>query len=84
MGRPVQPPRQLDGADHPKARPRDLFLPNNKELAFTTNKLDDPKLVEQLEAQKVKFHADPQSRWLTDIVGWMLPLLVLVCGLFSV
>ena len=40
--------------------------------------MDDPKLVEQLEAQKVKFHAEVQSRWLTDLLSWMLPLLVLV------
>ncbi len=52
--------------------------PNNKETGFTTNKLDDPKLVEQLEQQRVKFHADPQSRWLTDLLSWVLPLLVLV------
>src|SRR5437867_1214830 len=52
--------------------------PNDKETEFTTNKVEDPKLVEQLEAQKVKFHADPQSRWLADILGWVLPLLVLV------
>ena len=52
--------------------------PNDKETEFTTNKVDDPKLVEQLEAQKVKFHADPQSRWLADILSWVLPLLVLV------
>ena len=35
--------------------------PNNKEVGFTTNKVDDPKLVEQLQAQKVKFHGDPQT-----------------------
>jgi cell division protease FtsH len=52
--------------------------PNNKEVGFTTNKVDDPKLVEQLQEQRVKFHADPQSRWLTDLLSWMLPLLVLV------
>ena len=51
---------------------------NNKETAFTVNKVDDPKLVEQLEAQKVKFHAEVQNRWLTDLLSWMLPLLVLV------
>jgi cell division protease FtsH len=52
--------------------------PNNKELPFTTNKVDDPKLVEQLVEQKVKFHADPQSRWLTEVLGWVLPLLIIV------
>src|SRR5436190_10839753 len=56
--------------------------PNNRELPFTTNKLDDPKLVEQLEARKIKFHADPQSRWLTELIGWMLPLLIIV-GLWT-
>ena len=52
--------------------------PNNREVPFTANKVDDPKLVEQLQAQKVKFHGDPSGRWLTDMLTWMLPLLVLV------
>src|SRR5262245_45580078 len=56
--------------------------PSDKEREFTTNKVDDPKLVEQLEAQKVKFHADPQSRWLAEILSWVLPLLVLI-GLWT-
>jgi len=52
--------------------------PDNKEKAFTTNKVDDPKLVEQLEAQKVKFHAEIQNRWLGEILTWLLPLIILV------
>jgi cell division protease FtsH len=52
--------------------------PDNKETAFTTNKVDDPKLVEQLEAQKVKFHAEIQNRWLGEILTWLLPLIILV------
>jgi cell division protease FtsH len=55
---------------------------HDREKEFTTNKVDDPKLVENLEAQKVKFHADPQNRWLADILSWVLPLLVLV-GLWT-
>jgi cell division protease FtsH len=51
---------------------------DNKEIAFTTNKVDDPKLVEQLVANKVKFKAEPQSRWLNEVVGWILPLIILV------
>jgi cell division protease FtsH len=52
--------------------------PDNKEVSFSANKVDDPKLVEQLEAQKVKFHAEPQNRWLTEVLGWVLPLIVIV------
>ena len=39
---------------------------DNKQVAFTTVRVDDPKLVEQLEAQKVRFSASSQSRWLTE------------------
>jgi cell division protease FtsH len=52
--------------------------PNNQEAPFTTNKVEDDRLVEQLEAQDVRFHAEPQNRWLTEILGWMFPLLLLV------
>ena len=75
------------GPDHrgrssePTRSTASTWTPNNKETAFTVNKVDDPKLVEQLEAQKVKFHAEPQNRWLTDLLSWVLPLLVLVGAL---
>ncbi len=51
---------------------------DNKSVNFNAYKVDDPKLVEALEAQKVKFSAEPQNRWLTDVLSWVLPLVLLV------
>ncbi len=52
---------------------------DNNQVAFTTVHVDDPKLVEQLEAQKVRFSGEMQSRWLTDVLlGWVLPLILIV------
>jgi cell division protease FtsH len=57
--------------------------PSDKETNFTTLRVDDPDLVKQLTAQKVKFEGEVATRWVTDLLSWMLPLLVLV-GLWSV
>jgi cell division protease FtsH len=50
--------------------------------AFTTTRLEDPKLVEQLEAQKVRFSGEPQNRWMTEVLSWVLPFLLIV-GLWT-
>jgi cell division protease FtsH len=50
--------------------------------AFTTTRVDDPKLVEDLDAHHVKYTGEISSRWLPDLLSWMLPLLLLV-GLSS-
>ncbi|HUL74677.1 MAG TPA: ATP-dependent zinc metalloprotease FtsH [Vicinamibacterales bacterium] len=55
---------------------------DGNQQAFTTVHVDDPKLVEQLEAQKVRFSGEVQSRWLTDVLGWVLPF-VLIIGLYA-
>jgi cell division protease FtsH len=55
---------------------------NVGEEAFTTVRVDDPKLVEKLEAQKVKFAGDKESQWLTDVIGWVLPF-ALIIGIWT-
>jgi cell division protease FtsH len=45
---------------------------------FTTTRIEDPKLVEDLEAAQVKFTGDVASRWLPEILGWVIPLLLVV------
>ncbi|HXE79165.1 MAG TPA: ATP-dependent zinc metalloprotease FtsH, partial [Vicinamibacterales bacterium] len=47
-------------------------------LEFTTTRIEDPKLVEDLEAHGVKFTGEAVSRWLPEILGWVIPLLLLV------
>jgi cell division protease FtsH len=56
--------------------------PSDKETSFTTLRVEDPDLVKQLTAQKVKFQGEVATRWITDLLSWVLPLLLLV-GLWS-
>jgi cell division protease FtsH len=46
--------------------------------AFTTTRIEDPKLVEELEANGVKFSGEVVSRWLPEILSWVVPLLLLI------
>ncbi len=59
-----------DGGSDPKSR------------AFMTTRVEDPKLVEDLESHKVKFTGEVASRWLPDLLSWILPL-VLIIGISS-
>jgi cell division protease FtsH len=45
---------------------------------FVTTRIEDPKLVEDLEAHKVKFSGETVSRWLPEVLGWIIPLVLLV------
>jgi cell division protease FtsH len=45
---------------------------------FTTTRVEDPKLTEELENHGVKYTGEILSRWLPDLLGWVLPLLFLV------
>jgi cell division protease FtsH len=38
----------------------------------------DPKLVEQLEAKKVQFKGEVQSRWVAELLSWVLPILLIL------
>ena len=49
-----------------------------KARAFLTTRVEDPKLVEDLQAHKVKFTGEVSSRWLPDLLSWVLPLLLIV------
>jgi cell division protease FtsH len=46
--------------------------------AFTVNRVEDPKLAEDLEAKGVKFTGEPMNRWLPDLLGWLIPVLFIV------
>jgi cell division protease FtsH len=46
--------------------------------AFSTTRIDDPKLVEELEAHGVKYSGEVVSRWLPEVLSWVVPLLLLV------
>ncbi len=46
--------------------------------AFTTARIEDPKLVDELDARCVKYTGEVTNRWLTDALGWVFPVLLLV------
>src|SRR5512137_890173 len=50
--------------------------------AFVATRVEDPKLVEELEQRKVKYTGETANRWLPELIGWILPLLLIV-GLMS-
>ena len=45
---------------------------------FTTTRVEDAKLTEELEAQQVKYTGEAVSRWLPEILGWVIPLVFFV------
>jgi cell division protease FtsH len=55
---------------------------DEKARAFLTTRVDDPKLVEELERRRVKYSGEVVSRWLPELLGWVLPLLLII-GLSS-
>src|SRR5262249_32974059 len=56
----------------------------NQTKQFTTTRVDDPKLTEELEAHGVKYTGELANRWLGEILGWIIPLVFFVglWGLF--
>jgi cell division protease FtsH len=45
---------------------------------FTTTRVEDPKLTEELEARQVKYTGEVVNRWLPEVLGWIIPLLFFV------
>ncbi|HXI27726.1 MAG TPA: ATP-dependent metallopeptidase FtsH/Yme1/Tma family protein, partial [Vicinamibacterales bacterium] len=45
---------------------------------FTTVRVEDPKLTEELEAKNVKYNGEIVNHWLPDLLGWIIPLVFLV------
>jgi cell division protease FtsH len=46
--------------------------------AFEAVRVEDPKLTELLEAQKVRYTGQVSNAWLTELVGWVFPVLLIV------
>jgi len=44
---------------------------------FSTTRIADPKLVEEMDAASVKYSGELVSRWLPEVLGWVLPMLLL-------
>ncbi|MEO6408877.1 MAG: ATP-dependent zinc metalloprotease FtsH, partial [Burkholderiaceae bacterium] len=48
--------------------------------SFTTTRIEDPKLVEELDQAQVKYSGEIVSRWLPEIIGWLLPFVLIVAA----
>src|ERR687892_290553 len=44
---------------------------------FNTARIEDPKLLEELDAAGVKYTGEQVSRWLPEVIGWVIPILLL-------
>jgi cell division protease FtsH len=53
-----------------------------KPRPFTSVRIEDPKLVEDLTKAGVKFTGEVPNRWIGEVLGWVIPLIFLV-GLWS-
>src|SRR6266496_1490637 len=51
---------------------------DSKSKQFTTTRVEDPKLTEELEAKNVKYAGEMSNHWLTDVLGWVIPLVFFI------
>ena len=65
-------------------RLRGLLKPEGsaKGKPFTAIRVTDAKLPEELEAHGVKYTGEVASRWISEVLGWVIPLLFIV-GLWT-
>ena len=45
---------------------------------FVTIRIEDPKLLEDLEKAGIKFTGEAPNKWLAEIVGWIIPIIFLI------
>jgi cell division protease FtsH len=45
---------------------------------FSTTRVEDPKLTEELESKGVKYKGELTNRWLPELLGWIIPLLFFI------
>ena len=45
--------------------------------SFSTARIEDPQLIEELDAAGVTYTGEFMSRWLPEVIGWVVPILLL-------
>src|SRR5437762_7691488 len=45
---------------------------------FTTTRVEDPKLIEELEGKGVKYTGELANRWLADLLSWIIPAIFFI------
>ena len=51
---------------------------NGRPQPFTAVRVDDPKLPEDLEQHGVKYTGEVANRWISDVIGWIIPLIFII------
>jgi cell division protease FtsH len=46
--------------------------------AFTTTRIEDPKLIEELDQASVRYQGEVVSRWLPEVLSWLVPVLLII------
>ena len=49
-----------------------------KPKPFTVVRIEDPKLVEELTANHVAYEGELASRWMSEVLGWIIPVIFIV------
>ena len=49
----------------------------NGSRTFNAARIEDPKLLEELDAAGVKYTGELMNRWLPEVISWVIPLLLL-------
>ena len=55
-----------------------LRTDDGKGKPFTAVRIEDPKLLEELEQHGVKFRGEVTSRWVAEVLGWIIPVIFLI------
>jgi cell division protease FtsH len=50
----------------------------DKNQAFETTRIEDPRLLEELEQHGVKFTGETGTNWWSNLTGWLLPLILMI------
>ncbi|MEX2273539.1 MAG: ATP-dependent zinc metalloprotease FtsH [Vicinamibacterales bacterium] len=45
---------------------------------FATIRVDDPKLVEELNAANIRYDGEVQTEWMNSLLGWILPFMIII------
>jgi cell division protease FtsH len=51
---------------------------NGRARSFSVVRVDDPKLVEELDARGIRYDGEVSARWLGEMFGWLIPLFIIV------
>ena len=57
-------------------RVKALNINGDTERSFYTVRLDDPELINDLENSGVNFAGKKESRWLENVISWVIPILL--------